>query len=88
MDFHFFFGTGFFEVLELTFGPVVFVVPFFFDVGMLLFLTVDDLTTVLGFWLSALPAADFDAALVRPSRRTWDADFAADVDVCLFGALR
>lgn len=34
----------------------------------------------------ALPAADFDAALVRPSRRTFEAARAADAEVTFFGA--
>ena len=38
-------------------------------------------------WLKALPAADFDALLVLPSRRTADAAFAAFGDVTRFGAL-
>ncbi len=38
-------------------------------------------------WESALPAADFEAALVRPSRNTPEAALAACGDVVLFGAL-
>lgn len=34
-----------------------------------------------GFCDRALPAADFDVLLVRPSRRTWDAALAAFGDV-------
>ena len=34
----------------------------------------------------ALPAADFDAALVRPSRSTLEAAVAACADVCSWGA--
>lgn len=36
---------------------------------------------------SALPAADFDAALVRPSLKTEDAADAAAGDVCFLGEL-
>lgn len=39
-----------------------------------------------GAWASALAAADFDAALVRPSRRVDDALEAAADEVTFFGA--
>ena len=39
-------------------------------------------------WASALPAADFDVLLVRPSRRVADAFFATFFDVVRLGALR
>jgi hypothetical protein len=38
-------------------------------------------------WASALAAADFEAALVRPSRRTDEAAEAASGEVCFFGEL-
>jgi hypothetical protein len=37
--------------------------------------------------VSALPAADFEAFAVRPSRSTCDALVAAAAEVCFFGAL-
>ena len=37
--------------------------------------------------VNALPAADFDAFAVRPSRNTCDALVAAAADVCYSGAL-
>ena len=42
----------------------------------------------LPFCASALPAADFDVALVRPSRRVLDAFFATAADVFRFGDFR
>lgn len=36
--------------------------------------------------LTARPAADFEAALVRPSRSTWEAAVTARADVCSLGA--
>ncbi|MBI3728241.1 MAG: hypothetical protein HY254_07895 [Burkholderiales bacterium] len=36
---------------------------------------------------NALPAADFDCVLVRPSRNTCEAALAAEGEVCFFGAL-
>ena len=42
----------------------------------------------LDFCARALPAADFDALLVRPSRRVLEAAEAAFELVCFFGALR
>ena len=39
-------------------------------------------------WESALPAADLEALLVRPSRNVFDAAVAAFVEVVFFGALR
>jgi len=41
-----------------------------------------------GFWVSALPAADFESSAVRPSRSVFDAAFAAAGDVVFSGALR
>lgn len=41
-----------------------------------------------GFWLSALPAADFESLDVRPSRSVFEAAFAAAEDVDFPGALR
>lgn len=38
------------------------------------------------FWDNALPAADFEVLLVRPSLTTFDAECAADFEVVLFGA--
>ena len=35
-----------------------------------------------------LPAADFDALLVRPSLNVFDAALAAGLEVCFFGAFR
>ena len=40
------------------------------------------------FCASALPAADFDDLLVRPSRSTFDAALAARAEVCFLGAFR
>jgi hypothetical protein len=40
------------------------------------------------FWVSALPAADFESLEVRPSRSVFDAAFAAADDVVFSGALR
>jgi len=40
------------------------------------------------FWERALPAADLEAALVRPSRNVFDAAVAALLDVVSFGELR
>jgi len=40
------------------------------------------------FWVSALPAADFESSAVRPSRSVFDAAFAASDDVVFSGALR
>ena len=37
---------------------------------------------------NALPAADFEVLLVRPSRRVWEAALAAFLPVCLAGAFR
>ena len=39
----------------------------------------------LGVWASALPAADFDFALDRPSCRTFEAALAAFEEVCFLG---
>ena len=39
-----------------------------------------------GVWANALAAADFDAALVRPSVSVLDAAVAAFALVCFFGA--
>jgi len=39
------------------------------------------------FWANALPAADFDVLLALPSRRVFEAAFAAGLEVCFFGAL-
>ena len=39
-----------------------------------------------GLWARVLPAADFDALLVLPSRRTFDAALAALFEVTLLGA--
>jgi len=42
---------------------------------------------LLGFCANALPAADFDALLVLPSLRVFEAEVAAFADVCFLGAL-
>lgn len=39
-----------------------------------------------GVWANALPAADFELSLVRPSVKVLDAAVAASLPVCFFGA--